>query len=417
MKVLQINNFHYLRGGSDRMYFETANLLTKNGDEVGFFSSVEPENEPTVFQKYFTPGKNLVQSNSISQKIKSSFEFIYNKNAVLNLSKLLADFEPDIIHLHIFQSRLSSGIIKAIKDSGIPSIMTVHEYKILCPVYVFLDGKGQLCEKCANGNYLHGVINKCTQNSYFPSTINSIESFTRDAFFSYTSHIDAFVYPSAFIKNKHIQYKSNLENKSFVVANFLDTELFVPAFKNENYLLYFGRLSKEKGVLTLVECMKYFPNVQLVVVGKGPEEEAVKNIVTQLQLKNVKLVGAKYGSDLISTIQQASFTIVPSEWYETFGLTIIESYACGTPVIASSIGGMTELIKENKTGFLFESRKVESLRLAIQKAFTVFDDKSAYQLMCDQSRKYAEAEFDKVTYYKKLKEVYNWAIDKKNKTK
>lgn len=405
MRVLLINNFHYLRGGSDRIYFETARILKANGHEVGFFSSQSPENEATDFSLFFVTNKELNQQQSFLKKVSSAKEFIYNREAVNKLEKLLKEFKPDIVHLHIFQSRLSSAIVKTIKKAGVPSVMTVHEYKILCPVYICLNSKGEICEKCAGGNYLAGVKLKCTQNSYVASAINAIESKVRDQFFNYQNHIDAFVYPSQFIMDKHIQYKGVLKNKSEVIHNFIDLKKFSPSQEKENYYLYYGRLSREKGVPTLVKVWKNFPALKLKIVGSGPEEDLIRKLINELNLSNIELLGAKYGNELTEIIQKATFTIVPSEWYETFGLTIIESYACGTPVIAAAIGGITELVQENKTGFLFESRNETKLHEIIQKTTTLGTEN--YKYLSISCVELANTDFTEKKYYESLLKVYS----------
>lgn len=406
MRVLLINNFHYLRGGSDRIYFETARILKDKGHEVGFFSTQSEENEATSFSKNFVRNKELNQLQGIFTKIQSAKEFIYNAEAVVKLGQLLAEFKPDIVHLHIFQSRLSSAIVKTIKKAGIPSVMTVHEYKMLCPVYICLDSQREICEKCAGGNYLPGIVKKCTQNSYLASTINAVESMVRDKFFNYENNIDAFVYPSRFIKDKHIQYKEALKNKSYVIHNLIDLKKFSASEQKENYYLYYGRLSREKGISTLVKAWKNFPKLKLKIVGSGPEEEQLKQIIKELNITNIELLGAKYDNELTEIIQKAKFTIVPSEWHETFGLTIIESYACGTPVIAASIGGVTELVKENETGFLFESRNETGLCNVIEKASHLTD--SDYSRLTKNCIETANKEFTEEKYYKSLIEVYNF---------
>ncbi len=404
MRILLINNFHYLRGGSDRVYFETARILKNKGHEVGFFSTQSPENEATDFSHYFVKNKDISQQQSFFNKVFSAKEFVYNPEAVQKLEKLLSEFKPHIVHLHIFQSRLSSAIIKTIKKSGIPSVMTVHEYKMLCPVYICLDSKGEICEKCANGNYIPCITNKCTQNSYLASAINAIESKVRDQFFNYENNIDAFVYPSQFIKNKHTQYKDALKNKSYVIHNFIDLNKFSTTQQKEDYYLYYGRLSREKGVPTLINAWKKFPHLKLKIVGSGPEENLIKQLVKELNLSNVELLGAKYGNELTQIIQKAKFTLVPSEWYETFGLTIIESYACGTPVIAAAIGGIEELVDENKTGFLFESHNENKLCAAIQKSNTLLREE--YNLLSKFSVEKANTAFTEEKYYDSLIKVY-----------
>jgi glycosyltransferase involved in cell wall biosynthesis len=386
------------------VYFETARILKANGHEVGFFSSLAHENIYSSFSKYFVKNKDLSSGQNFLDKIRTAKEFLYNREALSKLEKLMSEFKPDIIHLHIFQSRLSSAIIKTIKKSGIPSVMTVHEYKMLCPVYVCLNSRAEICEKCASGNYLPGIYNKCTQNSYSESAINALESGIRDRLFNYQKNINAFIYPSRFIMDKHIQYKKELKEKSFVIHNFIDLKKFTASIEKENYYLYYGRLSREKGINTLIRAWKNFPELKLKVVGNGPEENHLRELIKDLQITNVELVGAKFDDDLVQIIQMAKFTIVPSEWHETFGLTIIESYACGTPVIAAAIGGITELVKKNETGFLFESRNENNLSEIIKKVTLL--SSSEYAQLSKNCIQLACSSFSEELHYKQLMEVY-----------
>ncbi len=184
MKILQINNFHYYKGGSDAVYLNTGRLLESKGQDVVYFSTLSDYNEDVGVNKYFIAQNNLEEKSTIN-KIRSLPKFLYNREAVTNLKKLIAKEKPDIAHLHIFYRHFSSSILKVLKAEGIPMVMSVHEYRILCPVYIMLDNKNNICEKCAKGNYLNAILKKCSKGSIINSTVVALECKLRDNFFDY----------------------------------------------------------------------------------------------------------------------------------------------------------------------------------------------------------------------------------------
>jgi len=221
MKILQINNYHHVRGGSDRVYFETSKILEKNGHDVLFFSVKDQESEKHFSDKYFVKPFNY-ENVGLLKKIKLATQFIYNKEAQENLELLIKNENPDLAHLHIFYGHLTSSILPILKKYNIPIVMSVHEYRMLCPANIMRNDKGEVCEKCAEGNYLNCIIGKCTKSSLIYSSIAAMECFIRDKFFSYEKYIDKFIMVSQFILDKHIQYKPSLKSKSEQIYNFID---------------------------------------------------------------------------------------------------------------------------------------------------------------------------------------------------
>jgi len=412
MKILQINNYHYLKGGSEKVYFETSELLKRKRHEVIYFSVKEEETFETPYSKYFV---EPIQYKDVSffTKLKNVTKFIYSKESKQKLEKLIIEEKPDIAHLHIFYGRLTSSILPVLKKYNIPTVMTVHEYRMLCPVYVMLDSKGKICEKCTNGNYFHCIINKCNKGDIFNSTVSALDCFIRDKFFPYEEYIDKFIMVSKFIMNKHLEYKPQLKNKVVQIYNFVNTNFNEKELKisHQNYYLYFGRLSREKGVLTLLETWKNFPNLKLKIVGTGELEKEVKTFVSNNKMDNVKILGYKTGEELENLVKNAKFVIVPSEWYENNPMNIIESFSYGKPVIGAKIGGIPELVLDNKTGFLFESKNVKSLVESINKAENLTD--SEYLNLSKNAYEFAKENFNSEIYYKNLISVYKEVLSER----
>ncbi|BBB33401.1 group 1 glycosyl transferase [Thermotomaculum hydrothermale] len=404
IKVLQINNYHYLKGGSETVYLKTGELLQRKGHDVIFFSVRDKEILDTKHSSYFI---NPVDFKNLPffKKVLMVKRFFYSKDAANSLEKLILDTKPDIAHLHIFYGRLSLSILPVLKKHKIPVVMTVHEYRMLCPMYLMLDRKGKICEKCAKGNYFHCVFKRCNRGKLLDSMGVSFECFFRDLFFPYEKHIDKFIMVSKFIMKKHIKYKPELEEKSVQIYNFINFDKLTPYHSHENYYLYFGRLSKEKGIFTLLKAWKNFPELKLKIAGSGNEEANLKRMIKENNLKKIKLIGLKKDKELEEIGRKAKFVIVPSEWYENNPMSVIESLALGTPIIGANIGGIPELISDGLTGFLFESKNTSSLIRAIEKAEIL--DEHKYKEFSKSAHSFAKENFNSEIYYNKLLEVYN----------
>jgi glycosyltransferase involved in cell wall biosynthesis len=403
MKILQINNFHYVRGGADRVYFETSKLLEKHGHEVLFFSIKDQESEKHYSDKYFVKPFDYQNVGTIT-KLQMAAKFIFNSEAREKLELLIQNEKPDIAHLHIFFGYLSSSILPVFKKHNIPTVMSVHDFRMLCPISVLRNSKGEICEKCAEGNYLHCIAGKCSKNNLVFSLVSAMECFVRDRFFSYEEHIDRFIMVSQFTMDKHAQYRPSIKDKSKQIYNFIDLSKCSPNFAHENYYLYFGRLSHEKGVMTLLRAWRNFPDIRLKIVGVGDIEKEAKQYIEEHQMSNVELVGFLSGDRLFDVVKRAKFIIVPSECYENNPMTIIEGFALGKPVIGARIGGIPELIQENFNGYLFESGDVAGLSNSIKKAESISED--AYVRLGKNARSFAEENFNEHKHYDELIKVY-----------
>jgi len=359
------------------------------------------------YEEYFVDGVDYFDK-SIFAKITSVKRFVYSKEAKNKLEQLIQKEKPDIAHLHIFYGRLTLSILPVLKKYKIPAVMTLHEYKLLCPVYNMLDNKGNICEKCANGSYYHCIIRKCNRNNLSYSFVAALECYIRDYFFAYEKFIAKFIAVSKFVANKHLQYKTNLKDKIDTIYNFINFKDIIPSYSTGDYYLYFGRLSMEKGILTLLNAWRNFPDLKLKIVGDGTLKEEIIRYIQENNMHHAELLGYRTGEVLNDIIQNAHFIISPSECYETFGLSIVESFALGRPVIASNIGAFPELVQNQINGFLFESKDVHSLVKAVNLAEALSEGQ--YIEMSKNARKFAERNFNSHDHYLKLMDVYKEAV-------
>lgn len=403
MRILQINNYHYIKGGSDRVYIDTSSLLSEMGHSVANFSVNEPDSLENEFKEYFIRAIDFNNQNIMSNML-NSFRFMYSREANNKLKSLIADFKPQIAHLHIFYSRLTSSILNVLKGCGIPAVMTVHEYKILCPVYSFVDSHGRICEKCANGGYFNCFLKKCCKNSRAFSLIQAMESYIRDILYSYEKNIRCFIMPSRFIMQKHLQYRKTMVGKCLLLNNFLDIERFKFANERGNYYIYAGRLSREKGLMTLFQSFKGFPQLRLKIAGHGPLYKILESIKEKENIENIELLGYLKGDDLRNAVSNAGFLVIPSEWYENNPMSLVEAMASGKPAIGADIGGIPEIIQDGINGFLFRSGDMDSLRNVIKKSAGI--SQTEYGLLSKNARRTAEDKYNKDLYYNGLIDCY-----------
>jgi glycosyltransferase involved in cell wall biosynthesis len=405
MRILLINSRHSMVGGAERVYFNTGNLLEEMGHEVQYFSTLEPSNIENSYSKYFVEVLNRRESGFLT-RVASAKDYIYNKKAYSNLSALIEDCKPDIAHIHLFIGGLSSLILKALKKYDVPIVQTVHDYRHLCPANAFLNSKNEICEKCINKSYYQCSVKRCVDNNIFFSSMVTLEAYYRKYLLNPIDYIDNFIFVSRFSQLKHIEFDKRYSAKSSHLYNF--TTLPDDQFSDkghEGYYLFFGRLSKEKGIKTLLAAAEK-SGFALKIVGNGPMYDEV--VEFSKSHPNVQVLGHQSGEKLTMLIKNAYFILVPSECYEHNPMTILEAYALYKPVIGARIGGIPEIILEDNTGFLFESRNTGELINAIEKADKL--NRTEYIEMCTKARSFAELNFSSVLHYRKLIQIYSKVV-------
>ena len=319
---------------------------------------------------------------------------------------------PDIAHVHLFWGGITPSLFVVLNKYNIPLVHTVHDYRMICPAYTLRNGSGELCDKCKGNKYYQCIINKCCKGSLTKSMMMAAEMYWRNRKYSPLSNIGAMIYVSSFIKDMHIRFNPRFADIDNEVIYNPVRGLDNPYNDFKRYFLYYGRLSAEKGVNTLLEAASLRPDISFKVVGKGPEENNLKKIASLKGLANVDFIGFKTGDELIDIVKNAFFVIVPSEWYESLGLTVVEPYSMGRPVIAASIGGLAEIVDDGKTGFLFEPGNVSSLVGAMDRALSL--PREEIIKMGRNAYDYYLCHFTEDCYFHKLVDLYERVIMKHN---
>ncbi|BFK82373.1 glycosyltransferase family 4 protein [Clostridium baratii] len=407
MKILMLDKYHYIKGGSETYLFALKDILEKKGHEIIMFSMQSDKNFESKYSKYFV--KNIDYTQGGINKIKNAVKLINSKEAYNNLCRLIEDTKPDVAHINLIYHQLTPSVIHALKKYNIPMVYVSHDYKIVCPNYKIYNN--EVCRKCYGGKYINATKTKCHKNSFINSLLVTIEAYYHKYKKSYEL-IDKIITPSYFVKEELIKAGIR-EDKIIALPNFLtiDYNIDLKNIKKENTLLYYGRLSNEKGLFVLMEAIKNIDkNINVKIIGVGPEEEKIRKFIEDEKLKNVKLLGFKSDKELYTEIAKAKCAVLPSIWHETFGLTVTEAFSLGTPVIGSKMGAIQENIINLETGALFDSKDSTDLANKINWLFNLKEEKyiNLVQNSINKSK-----EYDIEKYYKKIINIYEEVLDKK----
>ena len=412
MKILLINKYHYLRGGSETYYFGLAELLRQAGHEVIFFAMADEKNIPCDQESYFVSHVEFNGELSFGAKLKAAGRMIYSREAKKKLLALLDAEKPDIVHINLFHRVLTAAVVDAAKKRHIPIVFTMHDLNAVCPNHTMLD-HGQICEACLSGHYFNCVKRVCFKDSRAKCLMAAMES-TYNKLSGMYRKMDLVITPSEFYRKKLLE--AGLVRCPVVhMKNFLSPDTIYTTSPRGDYVLYFGRLSYEKGILTLVKAMASI-DAPLYIVGTGPEEDAIRQAAEEFGIADrVYFKGFQRGEALQDLIRNAATVVVPSEWYEASGYTACEAAALGKLVIAADAGGLPENLIDGQTGFIYPMGDVKALAEKISQVLSL--DDAAYNKMAERAIDNARALFDPTAYVEALIAQYQELLDKKDAKK
>ncbi len=399
MRVLLLNKFLHPIGGAETYVFKLGEALKENGHEVQFFG-MEHEGRIVGNRVNAYTSDMDFHNGSMLGKLAYPVKIIYSKEARRKIRLVLDDFQPDVVHLNNFNYQLTPSIILEIvswrKKTGhkCKIVYTAHDYQLVCPNHMCNNpNTRENCEKCLNGSFINCTKGKCIHGSTAKSLIGTMEAtyWGKKGVYKY---IDTMICCSHFMKSK-LDTNPLFAKKTVALHNFIDKTKWVEVEK-EDYVLYFGRYSEEKGLRTLIEAARRMPEVNFVFAGKGPMEDVIGGV------ENIKNVGFKSGEELANLIRKARFSIQTAEWYENCPFSVMESQLYGTPVIGADIGGIPELIKVEETGLLFKPGDVDAICDAIHR---LWQDDAKVKEMHEACKKLSFDTIDE--YLEKIMKIYN----------
>jgi glycosyltransferase involved in cell wall biosynthesis len=375
MKILQIHNKYFIRGGEETVLNNEKKLLLKNGHKVKQLIR-KNKNEITSIFNWFSVLKNL----SYSKKSLEILENYFKKNEL-----------PDVVHIHNIFPLWSYSVFKFFNEKKIPIVLTVHNYRLILDKLDFFD----------NNFYKYGLFKYSKILTYIISRL-----FNKNK--RLLKFISCFIFCTDFHRNIH--KKHGFDKKKLVIKqNSLQLKKkYIKWTKREEKIIYVGRLSQEKGLYTLMKAWRIWgkdaPNLE--IIGNGEDEIMLKKYKKKHLLQNIIFSGKLSYKKVQKKIEKSKLLIIPSEWYEPFGLVIIEALSKGTPVASSDIGSLPDLIKNYRHGFLFKTKNEHSLFKKVKKAW---ENKSYLKKLSYYAKK-TDKFYTHHNNYQKLMIIYNKVI-------
>lgn len=402
MKILLINKFFFSFGGTETAFFQTGKLLQERGHEVIFFSMAHPKNDESRYSRYFVSRVDFEEMRGWREKISGVKRIFFGTESRLKLDELLRVEKPDIAHLHNIYHHLAPTIIATLKKHGIPVVMTLHDYKVVCPAYkLFVNGA--VCEKCRGRRFFWCVLNKCVKGSRLKSLLCAIEVSCHRRYYEM---IDALVSPSRFLMAKITEMEFPTKRCRYL-PNAVSLQGGPPrAVADPPQILCFGRLVEEKGINLLIEAMKGI-QANCLIIGDGPRKEELNKLAARTPDARIQFMDHQPFFELEPIVRRAAMVIVPSIWYENSPFSIIESFSMGVPVIAARIGGIPELVIDGETGLLFTAGSSADLRAKI---VLLLKDPELGSELARKARLHFERHFHPDLHYEKLLDLYRELI-------
>ncbi len=399
MRVLQVNKYVYQKGGAERVVLETGRLLASRGHEVDFWGMHCPENPRYPHEDLFAPPVDYHAKLGPMASLRAAAGILYSFEAKRRFRAMLERVRPDVVHFHNIAHQLSPSIIHAARAAGVPTVMTLHDYKLVCASYAML-ADGRPCERCRGGRYYQCVLTGCTKGSRVKSLLSTMEMYLHHRLLGVYRLVDRFISPSRFLieKLREMGFDRPIE----YLPNFTDAGEFEPSAGESGRIVYFGRLSPEKGVGALIEAVRDM-SVELDLVGDGPGRAELEARVRRYSLGHIRFWGHMNGVGLRERVARAQFTVLPSEWYENNPLAVVESFAMGKPVVAAAIGGIPELVRDGETGLTFAPGDVAELQTRMR---FMLDHPDACARMGKTARRLVEVDLSPDRHYHRLIEIY-----------
>lgn len=400
MNIVFANKYYYLKGGAERYMFDLQDLLVKHGNVVVPFAMKNGRNRASGWSDRFVSQVETERVKFSLSGLKTAGRLLYSLEARWKFARLLDEIKPDLVHVHNIYHQISPSILPAAKERRIPVVMTAHDYHLVAPNYsLFHDGR--ICEHTRPDSFWRAVPNRCVKGSVTASALEAAAMSLHRALGLWRNNVDRIIAPSAWMaavleeygidgtKVRHVPY--SIDTREWTVSQKGDCALFV------------GRLSPEKGVDTLIRAAALQKDVPVRIVGNGPEDMRLHRLAEKLGADNVTFVGWKKGEDLKAEYERARFVVVPSLWYEVFGLIVLEAYASGKPVVATQMGGLGEIVRHDETGKLVSAGDVEGLAKAMK---ILWNSQEQCTLMGRRARKWVELDFTPERHYEAVMGVY-----------
>lgn len=382
-----VHNYYQEWGGEDASTEQDLRLLREFGHKVQFYYRDNDE----------------IRASSLLRKGSLFFNTAWSPRSYREISRVVQQFGPDVVHFQNFFPLISPSGHHACKILGVPVVQSLRNYRLLCPTGRFFRN-GTVCEECLTRSPLAGVFYGCYHNSRLQTLSIALMLMTHRVLKTW-KRVDGYIALTPFSRNKFIE-GGLPASKILVRPNFLDRDPEVGNCTRDG-AVFVGRLSPEKGLMTLLEAWRGLSNVPLRIVGDGPLRPWIERYKEKHAMEQVELTGFLDRQGVFEQVGRARFLVMPSIWYETFGRTIIEAYGMETPVVASDLGAMADLVNHHETGLLFTPGDSADLLRCIEYALEHPGQTRDWGIA---ARRRFEQEYSATCAHQRLVEVYDKVI-------
>jgi glycosyltransferase involved in cell wall biosynthesis len=390
MKIFLVHNLYRYRGGVETVVNNTYNLLKQKNINV---------------VKITKDSRKL--RRGLIYKFRASITGIYSLSSYKAMYKLIEKERPDIAHIHNIYPLFSPSILTVFRKFNIPVVMTCHDYGLVCPQGQHLR-RGRSCELCTGGHEYWCILKKCRKD-LFESAAYALRNMIFRKLRLMHRNVTIFIALNQFTKSRLIKAGFDRE-RIFILPHMTPFQDERINTKKEKYVAYVGRISPEKGIDTIFSAAKRISTIPIKLAGDGPN----LNELSRKAPPNVKLLGRLEHKELEAFYQNAKFLVVPSKWYEVFGMVTLEAMSFGLPVIASKIGGLPELVKNNKSGLLIDPDNPEDLAKKIK---LLWENQNLCIKMGQEGKNNVFQEHSENIYFERIMKIYNTAIKIVNGTR
>lgn len=372
MKIILVNYRYFISGGPERYYFNVKALLERHGHEVIPFSIKNSRNFHTEYEKYFLDSTDdevyfAEQKKSFGTAVQSFSRMFYSRDAKKKFAKLIADVKPDLVYIMQYHNKISPSIITAARKAGVPVVHRISDFQYMCPNALFYNDAIGVCEDCLKGKRWSCVKYRCVHGSKVYSLIKASAKLLHDKM-HVTDKIDAFVVPSSFTLGKLKEYGIP-EDKLVHIPTFFNQTEPAPEVEYKPFALYVGRIEKQKGLMTLVKAFEGTDhNLKIIGFSNDGYEDELKKYL-EGKWHNIEFMGRMEFEEIKTYLRSCLFTVVPSEWYDNFPNSIIESFAYKKSVVATDFGSLPELVVDEISGLTFPYGDCGALRRQADRLF------------------------------------------------
>lgn len=402
MRILLVNKNWHRFGGLETHMFAVRDVFESLGHEVVPFAMADPLNEDSPTAEYFVSPVDF-RSDDPVDRARAAGRAVFGLQTVRRLRALLDHHQIDAVHVLHAYHQLGTSFLRLLERRGIPTVLSVHDYKLGCPSYrLFDDHTSTICTRCfdsASGFLWAPATVRCWDGSAAGGAMLSLEALGSRVTGAYRKGPGAVMTVNE-LQTVGVRRMGVSEDRIFVVPHFADIDPDTPMAAGESEVLYVGRLVPEKGVDVLIRACAS-AGLALRVVGDGRDRPALEGLARELEA-DVAFVGAVSPDDVTREMQRATVLSVPSVWHEVWGLVVNEAWSAGLAVVGTEVGGLADLLRDGR-GVLVPPGDVDALAAALSATVA---DREGRAAMVDSGRRWAVEELSRERFIDRLRTVY-----------